>query len=322
MTDRRQKRRQARMRRKRQIARRRRAVLFLTILVLIGFFYLGSHLLEKRALHKAQVDEERAIAQARAQPVMGFSDRLQHFLKVEDHTQLYTEPDDRSDLVYQVPKGAYIAYYGTEGDWMKVRYNNDMGYMRADVGGPVYDLNLFKVVDGILIVNATYGLPATYAPAGESPEALEAFKVMQEAVEREGDMSLTLASGYRTYGYDGNIPEGDQARESETGEIKHKAKKGHSEHQTGLAFDLVGKNSAARLDPSFENEPEFTWLVANAHKYGFILRYPKDKEAVTGYQYEPWHFRYVGTKHATAIYDSGVTLEEYLGLHLDSLPSI
>lgn len=308
------------LRRKKQMARRRRLALLFAGLVLVGFFYIGSRLLEKRALHKAQVAQDRATAEARAQPVMGFSDRLQHFLFLEESVEFYMEPDDRSELLYQVPKGVYIAYYGTEGDWMKARYNMDMGYMKADAGSPIYDLNLFRVVDGVLIVNATYGLPSNYDP-GQSPEALEAFKVMQEAIEREGDMSLTLASGYRTYGYDGNIPEGDQARESETGEIKHKAKKGHSEHQTGLAFDLVGKKTSARHDPSFENEPEFAWLLANAHKYGFILRYPKDKEAVTGYQYEPWHFRYVGTKHATAIYDSGVTLEEYFGFQLESSPS-
>lgn len=315
------KRRKAQIRRKKQAQRRRRLVTFLAFLILVGLFYLGSLLLEKRAIHKAKVAQERALAEAQAQPVMGFSDQLQHFLQLGDRTDLYPEPNDSAPSLYSVPKGAYIAYYGTECDWMKVRYNADIGYMPADAGETIYDLNLFKVQNGILMVNATYGLPSSYDPK-DSPEALEAFKVMKEAIERErGDMTLTIASGYRAYDYDGNIPEGDQVRESETGEKKHKTKKGHSEHQSGLAFDLMGKEASARIDLSFEDQPEFAWLVDNAHKYGFILRYPKDKEAVTGYQYEPWHFRYVGTKYATALYSSGETLEEYFGLQVVSSPS-
>ena len=83
---------------------------------------------------------------------------------------------------------------------------------------------------------------------------------------------------------------------------------GQSEHQTGLAFDI---NST---EWEFEYTPEGQWLANHCHEYGFIIRYMRGKEGITGYSYEPWHIRYVGTEHSTAIYESGLCLEEYLGV--------
>lgn len=87
------------------------------------------------------------------------------------------------------------------------------------------------------------------------------------------------------------------------------ARAGHSEHQTGLAVDVADKS----LDyNNFENTKEFSWMKENSYKYGFILRYPKGMFHITGFKYEPWHYRYVGVKHATKIYNENITLEEYL----------
>lgn len=88
------------------------------------------------------------------------------------------------------------------------------------------------------------------------------------------------------------------------------AKPGHSEHQTGLAIDISTLKWG--LSNYFENSNEYEWLINNAYKYGFVLRYPKEKEYLTGYSFEPWHFRYVGKEHAKIIYEMGLTLEEYL----------
>lgn len=90
------------------------------------------------------------------------------------------------------------------------------------------------------------------------------------------------------------------------------AKPGTSEHTLGLAVD-VGSLHNQRCDEKFEQEPEFQWMQAHAHEYGFILRYPKGKEHITGVTYEPWHYRYVGKEAAAAMRASGQTLEEYLG---------
>lgn len=87
------------------------------------------------------------------------------------------------------------------------------------------------------------------------------------------------------------------------------ARPGHSEHQTGLAIDVMGSNKDYN---KFDESVEFEWMKNNAHLYGFILRYPLDKEKITGFKYEPWHYRYVGKKVATDIYHENLTLEDYL----------
>ena len=94
----------------------------------------------------------------------------------------------------------------------------------------------------------------------------------------------------------------------------YSAEPGHSEHQTGLAIDVGSYDSAVLLQTSFEYTSEFQWLKDVAHEYGFIIRYMKGKEDITGYMYEPWHLRYLGKPTAEKVYESGLTLEEYLGL--------
>ncbi|MFQ6793727.1 MAG: M15 family metallopeptidase [Thomasclavelia sp.] len=91
------------------------------------------------------------------------------------------------------------------------------------------------------------------------------------------------------------------------------ARPGTSEHQLGLAIDIVSKDNQ-RLDPSQESTVEQQWLMANSYKYGFILRYPTDKSDITKIGYEPWHYRYVGKNHARKIKELDVCLEEYLSL--------
>ena len=86
---------------------------------------------------------------------------------------------------------------------------------------------------------------------------------------------------------------------------------GTSEHQTGLALDIIS-SSYQVLDRDQENTAEQRWLMENSYKYGFILRYPSDKSEITGINYEPWHYRYVGKEAAKEIYEKGLCLEEYL----------
>ncbi|MCL6456873.1 MAG: M15 family metallopeptidase [Gorillibacterium sp.] len=88
---------------------------------------------------------------------------------------------------------------------------------------------------------------------------------------------------------------------------------GHSEHQTGLAIDVSGSTGVCAAEFCFEGTPEAEWLAAHAHEYGYIIRYLKGKEDITGFDYEPWHIRYVGTEMAADIYSRGITLEEYYG---------
>lgn len=161
-------------------------------------------------------------------------------------------------------------------------------------------------VDGILIANKTYGLPSTYAPGLDSTTESQ-FNALSAAAAQEG-LNIWLASGYRSYDYQSRIYNNYVSiYGSETADT-FSARPGHSEHQTGLAIDV---NS---IDDSFAGTPEAIWLENHAHEYGFIIRYPKGKESITGYKYEPWHIRYLGVETATAVYNSGLTLEEYLGI--------
>lgn len=96
--------------------------------------------------------------------------------------------------------------------------------------------------------------------------------------------------------------------------LSYSAYPGTSEHQTGLCVDFITEEMGGELTVAFESTQAFTWLSENAHKFGFILRYPKEKESVTGYTYEPWHYRFVGREAATDIHLASLTLEEYLNL--------
>lgn len=168
-------------------------------------------------------------------------------------------------------------------------------------------------IDGVLVVNKKYGLPADYAP-GINPTAQSALNRMIADAAKAGH-ELSVISTYRSYSYQKELYNRYVSSHGEAQAKRFAAQPGHSEHQTGLAFDLGGTESQEDwLSGSFGDTPAGKWLAANAHKYGFIVRYPEGKEAITGYIYEPWHFRYLGVETATKVYNSGLTLEEYLGI--------
>ncbi len=161
-------------------------------------------------------------------------------------------------------------------------------------------------VNGILIANKSYGLPADYAP-GVSEEAQAAFDEMAAGAAQDG-ITLFIASGFRSYDYQAQLYQRYVDRDGKEQADTYSARPGYSEHQTGLAFDLN------EVSDAFIGTPEAEWLAAHAQEYGFIIRYPADKVAITGYKYEPWHVRYLGKETAAAVYESGLCLEEYLGI--------
>ncbi len=127
-------------------------------------------------------------------------------------------------------------------------------------------------------------------------------------------LTLELFSGYRTAKYQKQLYDSYVATNGKSAADQFSARPGYSEHQTGLAADLVGANQKCIADECFANTKEGKWLAAHAYLYGFIIRYPKNKETVTGYEYEPWHLRYVGKDLAAQINDTGQTLEEFFDL--------
>lgn len=142
-------------------------------------------------------------------------------------------------------------------------------------------------------------------------EAAGKFNKMVEAAKKDG-LTIVMTTAYRSYSFQKTLWDSYVANEGEAAAARFSAKPGMSEHQTGLAVDISAPSVNYSLTDKFENTKEGRWLAKNAHIFGFIMRYPKDGEAVTGYKYEPWHFRYVGEDAAAVIYQKDETLEEYL----------
>jgi len=170
----------------------------------------------------------------------------------------------------------------------------------------------------ILLVNSENRLTADYVPddlvnlyqmrhsfrlaSSEIYLTRECYEAMEEmfAAAEDADMNgYIVTSGYRDYNRQAEI-----FAESEAG---YAQEPGASEHQTGLAFDVTVETAEG-----FENTPQYSWLMKNAHKYGFIQRYPANKSDVTGISYEPWHYRYVGVEAAKKMKKSGMCLEEFI----------
>ncbi len=140
--------------------------------------------------------------------------------------------------------------------------------------------------------------------------AYEKYVQMFNAAKNDG-LSMRVVSSYRTEDYQRNLYNKKVRTTGKVNADNYSARAGHSEHQTGLAVDINSTKAA------FEYSSEFKWLINHAHEYGFILRYPKGKEWITGYSYEPWHYRYVGTDVAKIIYEEGITYEEFYAKYVD-----
>ncbi|HEY9569381.1 MAG TPA: M15 family metallopeptidase [Metalysinibacillus sp.] len=169
-------------------------------------------------------------------------------------------------------------------------------------------------IKGILIASKRYPLPKTFAP-GEQPEARKAMDELIAAAKQQGFI-LSAFSGYRSYDYQTTLYDNYVARDGKDAADRYSARPGYSEHQTGLVYDVgeVGREDIWLTEQFGESEAGI-WIRDNAHKYGFIMRYPKGKEDITGYMYESWHFRYVGEDVATKIAKANSTLEEYLEIN-------
>ena len=170
-----------------------------------------------------------------------------------------------------------------------------------------------KTDDIIVLVNKNNALPSNYVPndlrlinnryAYDGKYLREEAAINFENLSADASMlgyRIIAISTFRDYEYQGKLFNEYTNSKGLEYALLCSAKPGHSEHQTGLAVDVEGSN----MDyDEFEKSIEFNWMKENAHKYGFIMRYPKGKEHITGFKYEPWHYRYIGVEHATNIYN-------------------
>lgn len=181
------------------------------------------------------------------------------------------------------------------------------------------------------VVNKTRPLPEDYVPAEmRSPnmrlrwaDDAESMQVSTQAVgdlealnqaAKQAGIELMLVSAYRSASYQRQLYEGYVRSAGQEEADRFSARPGVSDHQTGLVVDLGRPDGECEIEECFADTKEGKWLAANAYKFGFILRYPEGKEDITGYLYEPWHFRWVGKELAAEIHQTKQTLEEFFGL--------
>ena len=162
-----------------------------------------------------------------------------------------------------------------------------------------------------MVVNKKHKLPADYNP-GENPTAGEKVRELIQKMQELGFSISNQYSGFRSYEYQTQLYQNYVNKDGKEAADTYSARPGYSEHQTGLAFDILN-GTGGLLGENPQDEKAIEWLHSHAHEYGFIVRFQEGKEAITGYQAEAWHIRYVGDI-AEKIYTSKQTLEEYFGV--------
>lgn len=201
---------------------------------------------------------------------------------------------------------------------LTVKENKNITVSKSSKGYTIKNSNGVTYIEDMVIVNKTYSLPNNFVP--NNLEAIngyirvvnyvkDAFNELKSDASVIG-LNIYASSGYRSYSDQNYIYNNYVKTDGQENADMYSARAGYSEHQTGLAIDVN------TIDMSFDNTSESNWLRDNCYKYGFIIRYPKGKDSITGYMYEPWHIRYVGKKQAKKLYNNGewITLEEYYGI--------
>lgn len=231
-------------------------------------------------------------------------------------SQVITQEDD------------FFKYHGTEG----YDYDNIVALTNVGATNKYYENTKATDMDKgyAILVNKFYYLSSNYVPEDlvdvsikyyygtqkqTRMEVYEAFKSMWEDAYKEG-IYLIIDSAFREYDKQESVYREYENKHGTKFADSIAARPGFSEHQTGLALDIYSKECTSASQ--FKDTKTYAWLIENAHKYGFILRYPKGKEKITGYNYESWHYRYLGVELATKVYNEGITYDEYYAFYLDN----
>lgn len=221
--------------------------------------------------------------------------RLDRYLKVLE------EGYDYRDAIERVNANRDLTFYEDS-------FESDLSVDNLIIANKYYTLGEF-VPSNLVQIDSQYGIDGYL-----QDEAYEAYKQMANDAKSNG-LSLWITSPYRSYKSQYRIY--NRYLENDPVEVvdTYSARPGYSDHQTGLTVDIV---SPGYDFDNFEDSNEFEWLQENAYKYGFILRYPKDKTDITGYMYESWHYRYVGVDVATYIFNNNITFDEYYAYFIEN----
>ncbi|MCO0599162.1 D-alanyl-D-alanine carboxypeptidase family protein [Peribacillus butanolivorans] len=245
-----------------------------------------------------------------------------------------TGPSTANKIITTVKQGTKLTVTGKNvNGWLKVSLNGQTGYVSSKyvkISNSSSDaIQVVAKPESIpVLVNKKNKLPENYVPKDlvytsipfTFKEKTEKRKMRSEAAaaisklfteSKKQGVSLLGVSAYRSHATQVALFDSYVKRDGYAKAITYSALPGTSEHETGLAIDVTGGNGKCAAQDCFGGTKEAKWLQAHADDYGFIIRYPKGKESVTGYKYEPWHLRYVGKSIAQTIMSQGITLEEY-----------
>lgn len=221
--------------------------------------------------------------------------------RLDRYLKMLEEGYDYRDAIERVNAKRDLTFYEDS-------FESDLSVNNLIIANKYYTLGEF-VPSNLVQIDSQYGIDGYL-----QDEAYEAYKQMANDAKSNG-LSLWITSPYRSYKSQYRIY--NRYLENDPVEVvdTYSARPGYSDHQTGLTVDIV---SPGYDFDNFEDSNEFEWLQENAYKYGFILRYPKDKTDITGYMYESWHYRYVGVDVATYIFNNNITFDEYYAYFIEN----
>lgn len=252
--------------------------------------------------------------------------------KLNDENEKYFVDNEKNDYIIDLLNEKYFLeknlndYLEYKSKNKKTSYSDVVAIVNVHANNEWYDNKVVKETDlskgNLILVNKFYYLKQdfipndivdvdinySYANNRVTKETNDAFVEMAKKA-KEDNIKLIANSSYRTYERQEEVYKEFYYSKGISYADKYAARAGYSEHQTGLSLDIF--TSGSSTTSNFEESDAFRWLSENAYKYGFILRYPKGKEYLTGYNYESWHYRYVGTEVAQKIHDLDITFDEY-----------
>ena len=258
--------------------------------------------------------------------------------KLNDKNEKYFIENEKNDFIINLLKEKYFMeknlyeYIDYKIENKKKVTSDIVAIVNVKANKDWYDIDTIRSTDmskgNLILVNKFNHLSEDYEPKDitsislsysyegnkATKETVDAFIDMASNAKEEG-IQLLVNSSYRNYEKQEAVYKEFYYSNGISYADKYAARAGYSEHQTGLTLDIF--TSGESNTENFDETDAFKWLSKNAHKYGFILRYPKGKEYLTGYEYESWHYRYLGKETAKKVYESGLTYDEYYAFYLD-----
>ena len=267
--------------------------------------------------------------------IKGYSEvDINKIVKLDDDIKNYILDNEYSSIISKIINSKYFlpdnfnTYIKYHNEYKDYEIDNIVAYVNTESFNEVYENTIMADTDlGYnILVNKNHYLKNDYVPKNivnvSNWYAYEGYKLEKTAYEsfiemfndaKSEGLSIVLSMGYRSYKDQKSIFNIYKRDYGERYADEVSTRPGYSEYQTGLALNI---SKLYASDSKFEKTDEYKWLLENAYKYGFILRYPKDKEFITKYKYDANHFRYVGTEAAFVIHNEGITLEEYYAYYM------